>query len=107
MNFTRRALACRVMPPTEPVQTIECDQHGRQQETFVCQHVVQTLRDRRPRGFFWPGESNDPRPDAWCTECNQLLKAAGWEWSEPAIEHAHIQILCGACYDEAKALNGF
>ena len=88
------------------MQTIECDQHGRQDVTLVCQHVVQTLHDRRPRGFFWPGESSEPRPDARCGECNQMLEAAGWEWSEPAIEHAHIQILCAACYDEAKALNG-
>ena len=89
------------------MQTVECTRHGRQQETFVCQHVVQTLRDRRPRGFFWPGESEDPRPDAWCSECNQILKAAEWEWTERAIGHAHIQVLCGSCYDEAKALNGF
>jgi len=32
---------------------------------------------------------------------------ADWEWTQRAIAHAHIQILCGACYDEARTLNGF
>jgi len=33
--------------------SVNCDEHDTQPETFVCQHVVQSLRDRIPRGFFW------------------------------------------------------
>ena len=85
--------------------TIECDEHGTQPETFVCQHVVQTLRDRIPRGFFWAVDSDADRPDAWCADCNRHVAAAGGEWTPAALEHAQVKLLCGKCYDAAKALN--
>ena len=87
--------------------SVQCDRHGEQQETFVCQHVVETLRDRVPRGFFWSSTPDNPRGDAWCSACNAVLDAAGGAWNEEAEAAAHIQILCGVCYDEAKRLNGF
>jgi hypothetical protein len=86
---------------------IQCERHGLQEETFVCQHIVTSLQDREPRGFHWPGESNQRRPDAWCSECNERLRQAGWEWTSEAERQANIQLLCGGCYDDAKGLNGF
>lgn len=88
------------------MNTVECERHGPQPETFVCQHIVQTLRDRKPRGFFW-ADTPDPRPDAWCTECNDRVQRAGGQWTPEAERAAKIKLLCGSCYDEAKALNGF
>ena len=89
----------------EPTKKIECDEHGLQDETFVCQHIVQSLTDNQPYGFWWPGDSEQARPDAWCTACNELNHAEGGEWTEKALELASVKLLCGACYDKAKAIN--
>ena len=84
---------------------IECSEHGKQQATYVCQHVVQSITDGIPRGFWWSTESPDnPRPDAWCSECEERVNEAG-EWNEENEALAGVKLLCGACYDKAKALN--
>lgn len=88
-------------------KTVECDQHGTQEATFVCGHVVQNLRDRQPAGFFWSAQSENPRPDAWCKECNERVRAAGGDWNAELERLANVSLICGACYDEVKALNGF
>jgi len=88
--------------------SVECQTHGQQERTFVCQHIVQTLRDGQRRGFFW----GDPDPggtrgDAWCAQCDAMLEAAGGTWTDELGAKAKVSILCGACYDEAKRINGF
>ena len=84
---------------------IKCSVHGEQDETFVCQHIVETLHTGRSAGFHWPRASEgDPRPDAWCTQCEQERVAAGGEWTEQVMEFVQMSVLCGACYDRAKKL---
>ena len=84
---------------------IECAEHGSQQATFVCQHVVQTLRDGIPRGFWCSEESpENPRPDAWCNECEARVQEAG-EWNDENEAFAAVTLLCGACYDRVLAMN--
>ncbi len=87
--------------------SVSCDRHGPQPEPFVCKHIVQSLRDRRPVGFFWSNESTSSRPDAWCSACNERVAASGGEWTPEAEAFAGVSVLCGACYDDAKALHGF
>lgn len=87
---------------------VDCKTHGKQERTSVCQHIVKTVKDRKPRGFFW----SDPNPgatrgDAWCIECDKMLEAAGGTWTDELGKKAKVSGLCGACYDEAKQLNGF
>ncbi|MGP9827742.1 hypothetical protein ACT048_25045 [Ectopseudomonas khazarica] len=84
---------------------ITCSTHGRQQATYVCQHIVETLKDRKPRGF-WSSEENpgNPRPDSWCNKCEEMVNAAG-EWNDETEAEAGVSLICGACYDNAKALN--
>ena len=87
-------------------RTITCHEHGEQQETFVCQHVVQMLRDGIPRGFFWAHDGSDnPRPDAWCATCEAAVSANGGEWNDELEAVAGVSLLCGACYDRAKNIN--
>lgn len=86
-------------------QIVHCDEHGEQEATFVCQHIVQTLADHEPRGFFWSGSSTQSRPDAWCSKCETLREQSGGEWTDAVMEHVKIRLLCGACYDLAKKLN--
>ncbi len=84
---------------------MQCATHGEQEETFVCQHIVQGLRDNVPNGFWWPSDSDKTRPDAWCTLCNELVTDAGGEWTDEVLEIVQVKLLCGACYDRAKAMN--
>ncbi len=91
--------------PTEPSRTVECDEHGPQPETFVCQHIVQGLVEGRPYGFWWADDPENSRPDAWCTACNDLLKKHGGEWNDTTESFAGVKLLCGACYDTARAAN--
>lgn len=84
---------------------IECDLHGKQQTTYVCQHIVQTLQDSQPRGFWSADESpENPRPDSWCNECEDLVNKTG-DWNDESEAFANVKILCGACYDRAREMN--
>ena len=88
---------------TETGETIECDTHGLQPRTRVCQHIVSGLIAKKRAGFWWTTEDpNSPRPDAYCTECEMRVRKTGGEWEGEALEHLKPQVLCGTCYDLAK-----
>lgn len=87
------------------LKLIHCDEHGEQQATFVCQHILQTLKDGRPRGFWTSDNPENPRPDAWCAECETKVQETGGEWNDESEAFAGISLLCGACYDRAIAIN--
>ena len=85
---------------------VECSSHGKQQATYVCQHIVQSLRDGTPRGFLSAEpEPGDVRPDSWCTACEDIVNNTGGEWNDESEAFAGVTLLCGACYDQAKAMN--
>jgi hypothetical protein len=84
---------------------IHCEVHGDQQATFVCQHIVRSLREDRPYGFFWAEDPESARPDAWCTACNEQVASTGGDWTEESEAFAGVTLICGACYDRAKAMN--
>jgi len=84
---------------------IKCEQHGEQEVALVCQHIVEGLRKRQPVGFFWSAKDKSFRPDAWCSACEERVRKTGGEWTGEAVEHLGAKILCGTCYDIAKALN--
>jgi hypothetical protein len=85
------------------MERVQCRVHGTQDKTYVCQHIADGLIARKRVGFFWTTDDpENPRPDAWCTECNARTKDNGWEWVGEALEHLKPTLLCGACYDLAK-----
>jgi hypothetical protein len=86
------------------MQMTECDRHGLQEETFVCQHIVAGLRAGIRVGFWWSTERETVRPDAWCTECNRKVAETGGDWTPEAEALARPKILCGECYDDARRL---
>ena len=86
-------------------QPIECAEHGVQPATFVCQHLAESLRTGNPVGFHDSGNPDTPRPDAWCSACNEMLLSTGGEWTDESESYAGVTLICGACYDAAKALN--
>lgn len=84
-------------------KTIHCSTHGLQQRTYVCQHILAGLINRERVGFFWTtADPDNPRPDAYCTACEQRVRKTGGEWIGEALEHLEPKALCGSCYDLAK-----
>lgn len=81
---------------------VNCDKHGNQEETFVCQHIVESLTTKISVGFYYASE---PRGDAWCNECEHMRIKEGGEWNEKSEAFASIKLLCGVCYDDAKRIN--
>ena len=79
---------------------ISCKTHERQDETFVCQHIVETLKDRTPRGFVW--NVVDGNFEAICEACNDLSA----EEFAAAAQDGNINSLCFGCFRDAAALNG-
>jgi hypothetical protein len=64
---------------------------------------VAGLNAKNRVGFWWTqGDPNNPRPDAYCTECELRVRKTAGEWEAEALEHLQPQFLCGACYDLAK-----
>jgi len=84
---------------------VECDELGPQQATFVCQHIVSGLRENTPYGFWWSGDSDSARPDAWCTACDEFLMSHGGGWNDESEAFAGVTLLFGSCYDRAKEMN--
>src|SRR5678815_1640582 len=85
---------------------VTCTTHGVQPRALVCQHIVQGLRDRARVGFYWAAEDPaDPRPDAWCRECEQRVRLTNGEWVGQALEQLQPKVLCGVCYDAARTFN--
>jgi len=85
---------------SEPTWPVECDHHGKSHATFVCQHLARG----QGRGFFTSEPDADPRPDAWCFACEQVVNAAG-EWNDESEAFAAIRMLCAGCYDEVRRRN--
>lgn len=84
---------------------VECSTHGKQQATYVCQHIVQTLHDEKARGFWWAEDLGNPRPDAWCSACEETVQESNGEWTDESEAFAGVKLLCGACYDRAREIN--
>jgi hypothetical protein len=84
-------------------ETTSCPAHGTQTTTFVCQHIATSLCTGVAVGFFWSGEDPSQRPDAWCEACERRRDAAGG-WTPEVQAFLGVKILCGVCYDGAKAM---
>ena len=85
-------------------RTVTCSEHGEQGAAFVCQHIVQSLRDGRPRGFFHPPDGGD-EPNAWCRACDEAVAKAGGEWNDESEGFAQVTLVCRACYERAQRMN--
>ena len=87
------------------MKRVACPVHGDQRRTFVCKHIVESLQDRRPRGFFWAEEDGEDEC-VWCAECENRRVAGGGDWSDELTDEMDIALLCGSCFDTAKRING-
>lgn len=79
---------------------VDCSEHAGAYATFVCQHIAWGSG----RGFNF-GDMGDPRPDAWCDDCDAELLRHGGEWTDESELFAKITMLCSGCYDRARQRN--
>lgn len=88
-------------------ETVVCHDHGEQEQTFVCRHLVSALRTGENVGFYWSG---DHRGDAWCAACEEVRIREGGDsgdWNERSEAFADIHVLCGACHDRIRERHGY
>ena len=78
---------------------IHCGTHGKQEQTYVCRHIVETVEDGQPRGFYW--NKSDDEFQAICEACNNMS-----DEEFHAAEPENIRVLCFGCFQDAAALNG-
>lgn len=84
---------------------VECGKHGARSVTFVCRHLIASLRSGERVGFVSASDSADSRPDAWCHACESVRVACGGRWTDESESFAGVTLLCSACYDEVRTLN--
>ena len=86
---------------SERAEVLQCASHGLSMTCYVCEHIL----SGKGVGFNFDTSGEQPRPDAWCDECDRLLDTfGGWD-DVPQERHPKIEILCGGCYDAAKLRN--
>jgi hypothetical protein len=84
------------------VEEVVCPERGRQGIGVACTHVAHAIESGETVGFFW-GDSDTARPDAWCWECEQALRAVPvGQTTEAWFLSRDYRILCAACWDLAK-----
>ena len=81
-------------------ERVTCEEHGENLATIVCVHIIDTLRDRKPRGFLWSVEDEDDY-SAVCQACRNMPDD---EWSRLAVELGRV--VCFGCFKKAAILNG-
>lgn len=86
---------------SERDKPVQCRRHGDSHATFVCGH----LASRSLAGFHTARDPEDPRPDAWCERCEEVLRAEGGAWNEASEAFAGIKLICAGCYDDVRARN--
>jgi hypothetical protein len=80
--------------------TVTCSEHGTQNETFVCEHLVHG----KGLGFHFVIQADNPRPDGWCSDCEEIRQRVDG-WNEESEKFIKVTLLCGECYDRARRLN--
>lgn len=80
-------------------ETLECDKHGPSETTYVCVHLVETLKDGKPRGFNWIRDA-EGEIQAYCDDCWDATDEE-WEW----IQEQGPKILCLSCLEQVAAIN--
>ena len=85
--------------PIASERTVHCDRHGDNREAFTCKHLL----FNSGLGFVSDAaEPDNPYPDAWCSECEQVRIENGGEFSDDYARSV-IKLVCGDCYNEIKA----
>lgn len=80
-----------------------CDLHGTSPPTVVCRHLFEAGPEAEIRlDFITAFEPDEPRPTAWCREC-EAVRARENEWSPRSEAEAAWIAICSYCYEELRA----
>jgi len=83
-------------------ERVTCSTHGVTPATFACRHLTRGVAC----GYHCSAEDpTDPWPDAWCDLCEDAFQAESAEWNDVSAKVADIKLMCGHCYDAARARN--
>lgn len=85
----------------EASRQVVCDAHGVTLPAYLCKHLVTGKR----LGFYPAEDTDDARPDAWCSACEKVRVAEGGEWNDRSEKFAGIAAICASCYDQARERN--
>jgi hypothetical protein len=82
---------------------LQCEKHGSQRVTYVCQHITNAPQGESV-GFVSgaPEDEHDLR-DAWCDDCHSYLLAHGGHWTDELEVPGGIGLLCSQCYRSREA----
>ncbi|MGL4236016.1 hypothetical protein [Tabrizicola sp.] len=84
--------------------SVSCATHGSARPAFACVHVLETLRDQKPRGLFFDRDDDD-QLNGWCAECEAVIAANNYEWTDDIVARMNGKLLCEACFLDAMRLN--
>lgn len=80
-------------------QTLECNNHGKSPATYVCKHLLETIKTKQPYGFNWMlDEENEIQ--AFCDNC---WNADDEEWEK--ISEEGSRLLCLSCLQDVARMN--
>lgn len=80
-------------------ELLTCGTHGKQPETFVCKHIIKSMKTGIEVGFLWSVKDGDY--DAICHKCNEL---SAQQWQQQQNELGRL--LCLGCFKVAAEING-
>lgn len=82
--------------------TVKCPTHGEHGRAFICAHLAGEVSGL---GFNRDDpRQDDPRPDAWCDDC-ELIRHAHGGWTRESEKLTKAVLVCSKCYDRARIRN--
>lgn len=87
---------------SENPELVECEGHGQQPPSFVCQHLAESQPDAASIGFHWNCEGGDLLAN--CDECEAEAGDDGF-LSDEFFEENFV-VICRSCFIELAAVNG-
>jgi len=84
-------------------ETLDCEQHGVQPETFVCKHITAAPPGTTVGFVSGEPEDDDDFRDAWCEACHAYLLAHGGDWIDGVANvPGGVDLLCAECYRQRE-----
>ena len=84
-------------------EIVNCNVHGEQAATLVCQHIARANEVEASIGFYWSKDDENVFPDAWCRDCNEQLLATD-EWNDKMVKAASFKVICSQCYLDLRRI---
>jgi hypothetical protein len=82
---------------------IQCEKHGAGELVHVCNHIVQSIRDNKPRGVYvW--KDDEGVTCAWCNDCALRAEASDQGPNRVPLKF-QVENVCNQCFETVRVLN--